>query len=74
MAFIEQHTTKKPNLINLYFCLILFTTSNASFKIKREFCLKLIENMDHAPFNDIKPYYIELAMIESIIKITHGTV
>ena len=72
MAFIEEHTTKKVNLINLYFCLILFTTSNASFKNKKEFCLRLIENIEHETFNDIKPFYISLAMVEAIMKITHG--
>ena len=66
IAFVEEHMTKKPNIIHLYFCLLLFSTPSSSFKSKKKFCLRLIDNLDpeeFKEFKDKKPFYIELAMI-----------
>ncbi len=70
MTFIESHLTKKPNLVHLYFCLLLFTVSTTSFNSKRDFCIRLIDNLGYGHFKDSKPFYIELALVEKILKIT----
>jgi len=70
MTFIEENMTKKPYLINLYFCLLIFTSNSTSFSnTKRLFCQKLIENIGYSNFKDIKPFYIYLALVESVIKL-----
>lgn len=73
IAFIEGYMTKKDHIIHLYFCLLLFVTPKSGFKSKRDFCLRLIENMGIETFAEKKHFFIELALIESIMKITHGT-
>lgn len=71
ITHIESHQTKKPNLVHFYFCLLLFTTTSTGFNSKKSFCLKLIDHLAYGHFKDSKPFYIELALIEKIMKITH---
>jgi hypothetical protein len=63
--------TKKPNLINLYFCLLLFNCSLQGLHSKRSFCLRLIDNLAYGHFKDSKPFYVYLALVHSIMKLTH---
>jgi regulator of sigma D len=63
MAHIESHLTKKPNLVHLYFCLLLFSTTSSGFNSKKDFCLRLIDHLSYGHFKDSKPFYIELAMV-----------
>lgn len=71
MAHIESHQTKKPNLVHFYFCMLLFTVTSAGFNSKKDFCLRLIDHLAYGHFKDSKPFFIELALIEKILKITH---
>ena len=70
---IEEHLTKKPNLINLYFCLLLFHCNSTTLQSKRPFCLKLIDHLAYGNFKDSKPFYVYLALVQSIIKLIHKT-
>lgn len=70
MAHIESNLTKKPNLVHLYLCLLLFSVSSSSFRSKKDFCLRLIDHLAYGHFKDSKPFYIELALVEKILKIT----
>lgn len=63
--------TKKPNLINLYFCLLLFQCTQAGLQSKRAFCLRLIDHLGYGNFKDSKPFYVYLALVQSIMKLTH---
>lgn len=65
--------TKKPNLISLYFCLLLFQTNLHTLQSKRAFCLRLVENLGYGNFKDSKPFYVYLALVQSIMKLTHKT-
>jgi hypothetical protein len=71
ITHIEDNLTKKAHLVHFYFCLLLFTTTIAGFSSKRSFCLKLIDNLGYSNFKDSKPFFVQLALIESIMKITH---
>jgi hypothetical protein len=70
---IEEHMTKKPNLINLYFCLLLFQCTPQGMHSRRGFCLRLIDNLAYGHFKDSKPFYVYLALVQSIMKLTHKT-
>ena len=68
MSFIEQQLPKKPTLINLYFCGMLFTCTLAQFNSKKEFCLRLIDQLGYGNFKDIKPFYVYLGMLQAIMR------
>ena len=72
IAFIESNQTKKPNLVYLYFTLLLFTTTYTAFNSKKAFCLKLIENLGYGHFKDSKAFYVQLGLIKSIMKVIHN--
>jgi hypothetical protein len=71
VTYIEEHMTKKPNLINLYFCLLLFHGNLHTLQSKRIFCLRLIDHLGYGNYKDSKPFYVYLALVQSIMKLTH---
>ena len=46
---------------------------HSSFNFKKTFCLKLIENLGYGNFKDSKPFYVQLALIKSIMKVTNNS-
>lgn len=52
---------------------MLFHCNSSTFPSKRAFCLKLIDHLGYGNFKDSKPFYVYLALVQSIMKLTHKT-
>lgn len=55
--------------MHLYFTLLLFNVTSSGFQTKKEFLLNLVDHLGYGNFKDSKPFYIQLALIEEILKI-----
>jgi hypothetical protein len=53
---------------------LLFVHNLNAFTAKRPYCLKLIEQVGFTNFKDSKPLYVYLALVQSIMRLTHKTI
>ncbi len=51
VKYIEEHMTKRGHLLNLFFCVTLFTNTYNQYQQKKEKYLKLIEHLELPDFN-----------------------
>lgn len=65
--------TKRGHLLNLFFCISLFTNTYTQYQQKKEKYLKLIDHLELTDFKERKKFGIYLAMINEIYCLIHVT-